>query len=97
MTTPEFRALLAEHRAADKALAALEAGGKCTGDAYEKARDRFATAHEAVLAARPSDPGDMAAQLRFLADLSSAGEDLRDRAVLEHIAKHLEEMGRAKS
>jgi hypothetical protein len=57
-------------------------------------RERFLRAREALLSARPSDRGVMAAQLRFLATASSAGDDPKDRAALKHIGGRLEAMAK---
>jgi hypothetical protein len=58
--------------------------------------DRFNAAWCALIAARPTDPADLAALLRWcVAEVLEPGVSEGDLALLRHIAEQLEAMGRA--
>ena len=79
----EFAGLLAEEKVAERACSDAR-GSNEEGDAGQ----RVLAASNAILSARPTDPGVMAAQLRFL--VADSAVDADARGVLEHIAEQLE-------
>jgi hypothetical protein len=85
MTTMKIEALIAEY----DATAAEFSADEVESDA------RLNAAHEALLAARPTEPRELAALLRWL--IGELGSQIEgDIALLEHIAGRLEAMaGRA--
>jgi hypothetical protein len=58
--------------------------------------ERFHRARNAILRARPTDPADMALQLRWLIQERQSGDAGKDEdALLEHIAEQLERLSRS--
>jgi hypothetical protein len=82
-TASEFAALLAEVKVAERVCSNAKGSNE-----EEAAGQRVIAASSAILSARPSDPGVMAAQLRFVAAHSAV--DAGARGALEHIAQQLE-------
>jgi hypothetical protein len=82
-TAAGFAALLAEVKVAER-LCSDARGSK----EEEAAGQRVIAASTAILSTRPTDPGVMAAQLRFLVADSAVDPDAR--GALEHIAEQLE-------
>jgi hypothetical protein len=83
--TAEFAALLAEVKVAERLCS--DARGSIEEGA---AGQRVIAASDAILSARPTDPGIMAAQLRFLVADPAVRADTRICGALEHIADQLE-------
>jgi hypothetical protein len=84
-TAAEFAALLAEVKVAERLCS--DARGSIEEGA---AGQRVIAASDAILSARPTDPGIMAAQLRFLVADPAVRADTRICGALEHIADQLE-------
>ena len=82
-TAAELAALLAEAKVAERLCSDAKGGIE-----EEAAGQRVTAASNAILSARPTDPGAMAAQLRFLVAESAVNADAR--GALEHIADQLE-------
>jgi hypothetical protein len=82
-TAAEFQAMLAEEKLAERACS--DARGSTEEEA---AGQRVTAASDAILSARPTDPGVMAAQLRFL--VAESAVDANARGALRHIAEQLE-------
>jgi hypothetical protein len=82
-TAAEFAAMLAEVKVAERACSDARGSNE-----EEAAGQRVLAASNAILSARPTDPGVMAAQLRFLVADSAVDPDVR--GALEHIAEQLE-------
>ena len=86
----EFGALLAEWRTA---VAEFEAD-----DDPDAEDSRYITAWRYLFRARPTDPGDLAAQLRWLiSELQHDSADRRHFNVLRHVARQLEAMALGKA
>jgi hypothetical protein len=83
-TAAEFAAMLAEVKVAERACSDARGSKE-----EESAGQRVIAASNAILAARPTDPGVMAAQLRFLVADSTVDADTRICDALEHIADQL--------
>jgi hypothetical protein len=81
-TAAEFAALLAEAKVAERLCSDAK------GSEEEAAGQRVIAASNAILSARPTDPGVMAVQLRFLVAGSTVDADAR--GALDHIAEQLE-------
>jgi hypothetical protein len=89
-TAQDFAALLAEYQAADAAYEDADNSGD--EDAVNAVLPRYREAFDALLAARPTDPKSLAAQLRwFVADEVRT----RENRMLLHIATQLEAMAAA--
>jgi hypothetical protein len=86
-TAAELDAMFAEDAAAEAAVA--EADGD--PDAYAMASERYRETYLAIVSARPTDPGSMARQIRYIAIDATQAEH---RALL-HIAERLEAMAGA--
>ena len=82
-TAAEFAALLAEVKVAERLCSDARGGIE-----EEAAGQRVMAATSAILSARPTDPGVMAAQLRFL--VAGLGVNADARGALAHIAEQLE-------
>jgi hypothetical protein len=82
-TAAEFMALLAEVKLAERLCSDARGGIE-----EEAAAQRVMAASNAILSARPTDPGVMAAQLRFL--VAGLGANADARGALAHIAEQLE-------
>jgi hypothetical protein len=82
-TAAEFAALLAEAKLAERLCS--DAKGSIEEEA---AGQRVTAASNAILSARPTDPGAMAVQLRFLVAGSAVNADAR--GALDHIAEQLD-------
>jgi hypothetical protein len=82
-TATEFAALLAEVKVAERLCSDARGGIE-----EEAAGQRVIAASSAILSARPTDPGVMAAQLRFL--VAGLGVNADARGALAHIAEQLD-------
>ena len=83
-TAAEFAAMLADFETADEELSVAD------GEAYKAAAARYRRSYDALLAARPTDPAAMAAQLQFLATRTGAADDRRIGRALAHIGYRLQ-------